>query len=110
MRSPRPLSRIADRYTGPCRRRLGRRAPRAETLYLVSLLGRKKDNGPSEYSFYSFRGGHEDMLSKPTFQEWLDNRFGIGHFVCTSILPLTPDLPRFLPKISSHLSSQFYSC
>lgn len=54
--------------------------PRANTVHLVSLLGRKED-GRSEYSFYTFRGGCEHPADRPTFQEWLDSRYGAGHFV-----------------------------
>ncbi len=52
--------------------------PNANTLHLVSLLGTKND-GSSEYRFYSFRGSHE-CSRKPTFQAWLDRRHGAGRF------------------------------
>lgn len=52
--------------------------PEANTLHLVSLLGTKED-GSTEYCFYSFRGSHEHS-AKPNFQEWLDIRHGIGRF------------------------------
>lgn len=57
--------------------------PWSHQLNIVSLLG-TKTSGLSEYSYYSFRGGHEsnDQSSNlPTFQEWLDLRFGAGRFV-----------------------------
>jgi hypothetical protein len=48
-------------------------------------LGRKAEPNPiSEYSFYTFRGGHELLDERPgtvTFQHWLDVRFGSGTFV-----------------------------
>lgn len=50
--------------------------PQAGTLHVLSLLGEKED-GRSEYSFYSFRGSHE-RSAKPTFQNWLDSRYGSG--------------------------------
>jgi hypothetical protein len=53
--------------------------PRANTVHLVSLLGWKED-GRSEYSFYTFRGGIEQPDGRPTFQEWLDSRYGQGRF------------------------------
>lgn len=49
------------------------------TVHLVSLLGRKQD-GRSEYTFYIFKGSHEHSPGKPTFQAWLDTRYGAGHF------------------------------
>ena len=52
--------------------------PNADIVYLISLLGTKND-GKSEYRFYSFRGSHEHS-TKPTFQEWLDHRHGPGRF------------------------------
>src|SRR5437764_1169649 len=50
--------------------------PEANTIHLISLLGTKED-GTSEYHFYSFRGNHESS-AKPTFQCWLDSRHGTG--------------------------------
>ena len=48
-------------------------------LHIVSLLGQKPEpNSKSEYSYYSFRGGHESLLERPgtiTFQEWLNLQF-----------------------------------
>jgi hypothetical protein len=52
--------------------------PKGNILNLVSLLGTKED-GKSEYRFYSFRGSHEHS-AKPTFQAWLDSRHGAGRF------------------------------
>lgn len=54
--------------------------PPAETLHLVSLLGTKEDETP-EYSFYSFRGVGDQPDGRPTFQEWLDDRYGADRFV-----------------------------
>ncbi len=57
--------------------------PQSDQLHIVSLLG-TKPNGLSEYSYYSFRGGHESSVqhsNSATFQEWLNERFGLGRFV-----------------------------
>jgi hypothetical protein len=48
--------------------------PSADVLHIVSLLGRKKD-GFSEFGYYPFRSSRESG-TKPTFQEWLDRRYG----------------------------------
>lgn len=48
--------------------------PEAEILHIVSLLGKKKD-GYSEFGYYPFRSSTE-IDERPTFQEWLDERFG----------------------------------
>jgi hypothetical protein len=48
--------------------------PKADVLQIVSLLGRKTD-GFSEFAYYPFRSGREPA-GKPTFQEWLDRRYG----------------------------------
>jgi hypothetical protein len=53
--------------------------PGANTVHLVSLLGWKED-GRSEYSFYMFRGSSEQPDGRPTFQEWLDSRYGWDRF------------------------------
>lgn len=47
--------------------------PIAEVLHIVSLLGRKPD-GFSEFGYYPFRSAQEHG-SKPTFQDWLDERY-----------------------------------
>lgn len=52
--------------------------PSADAVHLVSMLGSKED-GRSEYSFYTFKGSHE-RSGKPTFQTWLDSRYGTGQF------------------------------
>ena len=54
-------------------RRWAERMPKATAVYLVSLLGKKKD-GYSEFSYYPFRSDKEKG-GKPTFQEWLDQRY-----------------------------------
>lgn len=57
--------------------------PRSDHLHIVSLLG-TKPCGRSEYSYYSFRGGRESSALRPkspTFQEWLDLRFGPDRFI-----------------------------
>ena len=48
--------------------------PKANVLHIVSLLGHKKD-GCSEFDYYPFRSSKEPG-TKPTFQEWLDERYG----------------------------------
>jgi hypothetical protein len=48
--------------------------PEADVLHVVSLLGRKPD-GYSEFAYYPFRSEHE-AGTKPTFQEWLSDRYG----------------------------------
>lgn len=53
--------------------------PSAETLHIVSLLGSKKD-GYSEFAYYPFRSSHE-AGPRPTFQAWLDCRYGGGFIV-----------------------------
>jgi hypothetical protein len=53
--------------------------PDASTLHIVSLLGRLKD-GFSEFSYYPFKSEHETG-EEPTFQAWLDRRYGYGRFI-----------------------------
>jgi hypothetical protein len=48
--------------------------PKAEVLHIVSLLGQKK-GGLSEFSYYPFRSSKEPG-SKPSFQDWLNARYG----------------------------------
>ena len=52
--------------------------PQSEFMDIVSLLGKKKD-GFSEFSYYPFRSSKE-AGTKPTFQQWLDERYD-GRFV-----------------------------
>lgn len=52
--------------------------PEHKPIHIVSLLGRKKD-GFSEFGYYPFRSSKETG-SKPTFHEWLDERYP-GRFV-----------------------------
>jgi hypothetical protein len=58
--------------------------PRSLDLVIVSLLGHKpKPDGRSEFSYYSFRSCTETSAEdarKPTFQEWLDTKYGPGHY------------------------------
>jgi hypothetical protein len=54
------------------------RLPKANILHIISLLGRKK-KGFSEFGYYPFRSSKESG-AKPTFQEWLDERYE-RHFV-----------------------------
>jgi hypothetical protein len=46
----------------------------SEILHIVSLLGRKT-TGFSEFGYYPFRSSHETS-TKPTWQDWLDQRYG----------------------------------
>jgi hypothetical protein len=72
--------------------------PGSEGVIISSLLGHKPD-GKSEFSFYSFRGGFEEPSERPTcptFQEWLDGRYGDGQYQVlehptTDTLPLEPE-------------------
>ena len=43
-------------------------------LHIISLLG-QKTTGFSEFGYYPFRSS-EEVGTKPTFQEWLDKRYG----------------------------------
>jgi hypothetical protein len=74
--------------------------PTADTVHVVSLLGSKND-GRSEYSFYSFKGSHEKS-GKPTFQTWLDTRYGVGRFRVHEH-PTTDAGPRSLSAEDLHL-------
>ena len=47
--------------------------PKAATLYIISLLGQKRD-GYSEFEYYPFRSEKESG-AKLTMQEWLDQRY-----------------------------------
>jgi hypothetical protein len=53
--------------------------PAAGLLQIVSLLGRKTD-GFSEFAYYPFRSCRESG-PKPSFQEWLDQRYGARFLV-----------------------------
>jgi hypothetical protein len=72
--------------------------PGLERIIIISLLGRKP-NGKSEFSFYSFRGGFDEPAERPTcptFQEWLDGRYGDGKYrvlehPTIDTLPLEPE-------------------
>lgn len=44
-----------------------------------SLNAGHQEDGTSEYSFYTFRGSHENS-GKPTFQTWLYSMHGAGKF------------------------------
>lgn len=48
--------------------------PEAEDVHIVSLLGKKRD-GFSEFGYYPFRSSKE-LGCKPTWQQWLDERYG----------------------------------
>lgn len=53
--------------------------PGSEPIVIISLLG-SKGNGQSEFSYYSFRSELEQPIDRPTFQDWLNNRFGSSRF------------------------------
>lgn len=57
--------------------------PKSGTITaIVSLLGRKPEpNERGEFSYYSFRSSHEDIASRPTFQEWLDRATAPGKYI-----------------------------
>ena len=64
--------------------------PAREQLFIVSLLG-SKDDGKSEFSYYSFRSGFESPAPdhRPTLQQWLDTRHGLTGIRYLSFLPST---------------------
>jgi len=72
--------------------------PHSNEVVIVSLLGRKPD-GRSEFHFYSFRGASDEPLDRPgcpTFQEWLDERYGSGRYFVfeyptVDVRPLAPE-------------------
>lgn len=68
--------------------------PRTTELHIVSLLGRKRD-GCSEFWYYPFRSG-KDSESKPSFQEWLDRKYGprfvVHEFPTTDAQGIPPDM------------------
>jgi hypothetical protein len=78
--------------------------PTCEKLFIVSLLG-SKDDGMSEFSFYSFRSDLEspDTDQRPTFQQWLDARHGSGRFQVLEFptVDLKPLHPETLSKVIS---------
>jgi hypothetical protein len=48
--------------------------PRADAIHIVSLLG-QKTTGLSEFSYYPFRSAAE-AGTKPSFEKWLNERYG----------------------------------
>jgi hypothetical protein len=68
---------------------------------IVSLLGRKP-RGPSEFTYYSFRGGFDqpqDRPGCPTWQEWLKSRYGSRYRVCEFPTIDTEDIPESTKKV-----------
>jgi hypothetical protein len=65
---------------------------RQGTVHIVSLLGSKKD-GYSEFGYYPFRSAMEPG-TKPTFQEWLTERYGsrfvVHEFPTVDARPVQP--------------------
>jgi len=55
--------------------------PSAQDINIVSLLGVRK-NGESEFRYYTFRSETEQSQrpKDPTFQDWLNVRFGAGTY------------------------------
>jgi len=83
--------------------------PSAERIIIISLLGRKPA-GRSEFGFYSFRGGFDEPSDRPgcpTFQEWLDDRYGSGryHVIEYPTVDLEPVPRRILDAVSEKVSS-----
>jgi hypothetical protein len=68
--------------------------PPAEILHIVSLLG-EKANSNSEFGRYPFRSAQVPG-SKPTFQEWLDERYSqcfvVHEFPTKDVLPIKDDV------------------
>jgi len=76
--------------------------PEAEILHIVSLLG-KKTSGFSEFGYYPFRSSKE-AGAKPTFQEWLDQRYGprfvVHEFPTVDARGIPPNV---LEAVTSHV-------
>lgn len=68
--------------------------PKAEELHIVSLLG-QKTTGFSEFGYYPFQSSKETG-TKPTFQEWLNDRypqqFVVHEFPTTDGQGIPPDV------------------
>ncbi|SRR6266540_7378764 len=68
--------------------------PTGDLIQIVSLLGRKRD-GYSEFSYYPFRSRSE-VGHEPTFQEWLDQRYGpvfvVHEFPTVDLKDIPPDV------------------
>jgi len=68
--------------------------PKADVLHIISLLGRKPD-GFSEFGYYPFRSSKESG-TKPTFQEWLNERYGrrfvVHEFPTEDLKPIPPQV------------------
>lgn len=73
--------------------------PPIDPLHLVSLLGWKKgwkgEKGRSEFDYYPFRSS-EEVGTKPTFQDWLNQRYGtrfvVHEFRTTDALGIEPEV------------------
>lgn len=76
--------------------------PRVQTLHIISLLGQKK-GGFSEFGYYPFRSASE-VGTKPTFQEWLDRRYGrrfvVHEFPTVDARGIPPDI---LKAVTRHV-------
>jgi hypothetical protein len=76
---------------------------------IASLLGRKP-RGPSEFSYYSFRGGFDqpkDRPGCPTWQEWLEERYNGRYRVCEFPTTDTEDVPESTKKVLFEAILQF---
>ena len=85
--------------------------PASQPVFIVSLLGRKPEpDNRSEFSFYSFRGGFDqpsDRPDCPTFQEWLNKRYGDGRY-CVLEYPtvdVKPLASETISEVSAVISS-----
>ena len=85
--------------------------PASQEVFIVSLLGRKPEpDNRSEFSFYSFRGGFDqpsDRPDCPTFQEWLNERYGNGRY-CVLEFP-TVDTKPLAPETINEVSAMILS-
>jgi hypothetical protein len=67
--------------------------PSVDVLHIISLLGKKR-SGLSEFSYYPFRSSKEPG-AEPTFQEWLDQRYGprfvVHEFPTVDMQGIPPD-------------------
>ena len=68
--------------------------PSVDVLHIVSLLGEKR-SGLSEFSYYPFRSSKKPG-AEPTFQEWLDQRYGprfvVHEFPTVDMRGIPPDV------------------
>lgn len=86
--------------------------PHANEIVIVSLLGRKpQPDGRSEFHFYSFRGSSDEPSHRPgcpTFQEWLNERYGNGQHLVLEY-PTVDVWPPLAPETLSEVSAKVLS-